>query len=94
MPKAWLHSASKKVASLNHQDDNILLRLSASQQSEAYVAKLGSAALGVNLIVSQAKSESEVDTELNNKNIKAVIFEPTLRLGDEQYIDILNKLIP
>jgi len=58
-----------------------LLRLSPSQQSEAYVAKLGTAGLGVNLILSQAKSEGEVDSELKNNNIKAVIFEPTLSLG-------------
>lgn len=44
--------------------------------------------------MSAAKTESEIDAEIQNNNIKAIIFEPTLSLGDDQCIDVLNKLIP
>jgi len=39
-----------------NKGDNFLLRLSPSQQSEAYIAKLGTAGIGANLILSQANN--------------------------------------
>lgn len=75
-------------------DDNFLVRLPSGQQAESYIVKLGAAGISANVIVSQARTANEVDAEIKKNNIKGIIFEPTLNVGGEQYIDVLNKLIP
>ena len=66
----------------------------AAQQAESYVAKLGTASINANLIVSHAQNLQEAEEEIVKNNIKGIIFEPTLPLKKEQYIDVLNNLIP
>ena len=77
-----------------HADDTFLLRLPSSQQAEAYIAKLGTANIGAKLVLSQAASEKEIDQEIQSSNAKAIIFEPTLSVGNDLFIDVLNRLIP
>lgn len=64
------------------------------QQAEAYIVKLGTANIGANLILSQATSEADLDSEIRNNNIRGIIFEPTLTIGENLCIDVLNTLIP
>lgn len=71
-----------------------MLRVPSAQQSESYIVKLGAAGISANVILSQAKTVEEADKEIKDNNIKGIIFEPTLSLGNDQYIDILNTLIP
>jgi hypothetical protein len=70
------------------------VRLPSAQQAESYITKLGAAGINANVIVSQAKTVEEADQEIKSNNIKGIIFEPTLTLGNDQYIDVLNGLIP
>ncbi len=72
------------------------MKLPAAQQSEAYVIKLGAAGISANIIISHGKTLQEVEKEIKDNNIKGIIFEPTVTLGykQDQYIDVLNKLIP
>ena len=79
---------------LDNEDDNILMRVPASLQSESFVAKLGSAILNANLVMSQAKTNEELDQEISQNNIKGIIFEPTLPLGEDLAIDSIYKLMP
>ena len=58
------------------------------------MAKLGTAGIRANLIQSQAQTAEEADQEIKSNNVKAIIFEPTLPLGDSIFIDVLNRLIP
>jgi len=44
-----------------HVGDSFLLRLPSAQQAEAYVAKLGTAGIGANLILSTATTVEEAD---------------------------------
>lgn len=70
------------------------MNVPSAQQVESYIVKVGTAAISANVILSQAKTLEEVDREIKDNNIKGIIFEPTLDYGQEQYIDVLNKLIP
>lgn len=87
-------SCLPKKSTFSYVDDNFLLRVPAAQQAESYIAKLGTAGINANLIVSQAHNEQEAEQEIISNNIKGIIFEPTLPLKKEQYIDVLNNLIP
>jgi acyl-coenzyme A synthetase/AMP-(fatty) acid ligase len=73
---------AKGLSSLNFQKgDNFLLRVSSAQQAEAYITKLGTAAIGANVILSRGKTESEIGDEIKSNNIKGIVFEPTLPVG-------------
>lgn len=58
------------------------------------MAKVASASLDANLILSQATSPEQLRSELTQHDIKAVIFEPTLPLGAGLTIDGLYQLMP
>lgn len=70
------------------------MRVPSAQQAESYIVKLGAAGISANVILSHAKTPEEADNEIKENNIKGIIFEPTLNLGKDQYIDVLNSLIP
>lgn len=73
---------AKGLSSLNFQKgDNFLLRIAPAQQAEAYITKLGTAAIGANVILSKGRTESEIDEEIKSNNIKGIVFEPTLSVG-------------
>lgn len=67
---------SKGLSSLSYQkstaiskyninsDDNFLLRLPMTLQMESYVAKLGTAGIGINLLISKARTLEEADREI------------------------------
>ena len=85
---------SPTVHTPSKQDHNFLLRLPPSQQAEAYVAKVATANINANLIISEARTLDDFDRELTQHNINGVIFEPTLPLGDDLTIDGLYRLMP
>ena len=70
------------------------MRLPSAQQTEAYIAKLGTAGIGANLILSTANTTDEIAKEISNNNVKGIFFEPTINIGDNLFIDVLNQLIP
>jgi len=52
---------AKGLTSLNFQKgDNFLLRVPPAQQSESYITRLGTAAIGANVILSQGRTEAEI----------------------------------
>jgi hypothetical protein len=65
-----------------------------NQQAEAYVSKVGAAYADANVVLSAARSVEQLREELNRHNAAALIFEPTLPLGDGVLIDALYRLMP